>query len=296
MMVTRNPAEVSDSGRSAQESLETDQVRAPSPHTPESGWNSVAPADSLKLPAIASRSSAALAEVVPRKKLRRIVCLLARERTKQVAAMISLLSQERGVEVQVECVTDLGSLNRKRRGHSDTLMLIDATLFSRASHRVEQFTRTQPGAVRTMILLDDWPDITILTRFVLHGVSGCILLSSPASFYRRAISAISCGELWFPRQTMSDAIGRLLETMGSATALEGDTADDSQSLSSVHRLTEREQAIVALLRAGLTNKEIGRKLGISNETVKKHLGRVFRRLGVRNRTQLALETEVPSAR
>lgn len=49
------------------------------------------------------------------------------------------------------------------------------------------------------------------------------------------------------------------------------------------RLTARQQAVMAELAAGGTNQEIARRLGISAETVKKHLSAIYRRLGVSDR-------------
>jgi DNA-binding NarL/FixJ family response regulator len=53
-------------------------------------------------------------------------------------------------------------------------------------------------------------------------------------------------------------------------------------------LTERELTILGLVADGLSNKEIGLKLGIAEKTVKTHLTAVFQRLGVVSRTQAAL--------
>jgi DNA-binding NarL/FixJ family response regulator len=53
-------------------------------------------------------------------------------------------------------------------------------------------------------------------------------------------------------------------------------------------LSPREQEVLRLVAAGLANKQIGRSLGISERTVKAHLGRVFRQIGVVDRTSAAL--------
>lgn len=53
-------------------------------------------------------------------------------------------------------------------------------------------------------------------------------------------------------------------------------------------LSGREREVLTLVARGLANKQIGRQLGISERTVKAHLGSVFRQLGVGDRTSAAL--------
>lgn len=53
-------------------------------------------------------------------------------------------------------------------------------------------------------------------------------------------------------------------------------------------LTPRELEVLSHMSHGLTNKEIGRLLGISSETVKEHVQRLLRKIGVRDRTQAAV--------
>jgi DNA-binding NarL/FixJ family response regulator len=53
-------------------------------------------------------------------------------------------------------------------------------------------------------------------------------------------------------------------------------------------LSSREQEVLRLAANGLANKQIARKLGISESTVKVHLGNVFKRIGVADRTSAAL--------
>ena len=56
-------------------------------------------------------------------------------------------------------------------------------------------------------------------------------------------------------------------------------------------LTDREREVLMLLVEGLANKQIARRLGIGEKTVKNHLTRVFAALGVSDRTQAALWAE-----
>ena len=56
-------------------------------------------------------------------------------------------------------------------------------------------------------------------------------------------------------------------------------------------LTAREREVLALVVDGLANKNIARRLGISEKTVKTHLTSVFSALGVTDRTQAALWAE-----
>lgn len=53
-------------------------------------------------------------------------------------------------------------------------------------------------------------------------------------------------------------------------------------------LSEREREVLQLVAQGLANKQVAHRLGISERTVKVHLGNVFRRLGVTDRTSAAL--------
>ncbi len=54
------------------------------------------------------------------------------------------------------------------------------------------------------------------------------------------------------------------------------------------QLTARETEVLGLVRDGLANKQIARRLGISERTVKAHLTSAFSRIGVADRTQAAL--------
>ena len=82
---------------------------------------------------------------------------------------------------------------------------------------------------------------------------------------------------------------RMDELKGVQTTPENG-AIDSHSMAQHPVLTNREREIAALVRAGLANKAIAFTLGVSEGTVKSHLNQVYRKLGVRNRVALIIDT------
>ena len=95
----------------------------------------------------------------------------------------------------------------------------------------------------------------------------------------KAVAAVKIGDIWLERRLLADAV----------TGLIGDrSSDESAEGTNSCSLTVRENAIVALLVRGLTNKEIAKELDLGVETVKKHLKSIFSKLGVRRRTQVVL--------
>jgi len=84
-----------------------------------------------------------------------------------------------------------------------------------------------------------------------------------------AIQAVASGQIWMPME------------LRSAHPVDRSAADGTP-------LTDRERAIVRLVALGMRNAEVAQKLFITEETVKTHLNRVFQKLGVRDRVQLAI--------
>ncbi len=58
----------------------------------------------------------------------------------------------------------------------------------------------------------------------------------------------------------------------------------------MENFTEREREVLFLLLRGLNNKEISKKLFISNHTTKAHVASIYKKLGVSNRVQAAIKS------
>jgi DNA-binding NarL/FixJ family response regulator len=61
-----------------------------------------------------------------------------------------------------------------------------------------------------------------------------------------------------------------------------------KEITMLSKLSAREREVMLLTAEGLSNKEIGRQLGISDKTVKVHLQNIYRTLAIRKRTRLAV--------
>jgi DNA-binding NarL/FixJ family response regulator len=96
----------------------------------------------------------------------------------------------------------------------------------------------------------------------------------------KAVTTVQNGGAWVGRR-LTD---RLVALVGQNAPLQVDT-DSSIDLD---LLTAREQQIALQIGMGSSNKLIAQRLGITERTVKAHLGSVFAKLGVRDRLQLAL--------
>lgn len=91
-----------------------------------------------------------------------------------------------------------------------------------------------------------------------------------------------------------DSLGALAEAgdLANDLAVLGRNAPQRRPLTGWGALTPAEQDVVALVREGLTNRQIGERLFISRHTVDSHLRHVFQKVGVRSRTELASRASV----
>lgn len=110
--------------------------------------------------------------------------------------------------------------------------------------------------------------------YVLKGVSSLTLL--------QAIKTVHGGGLWIDKELPSaDAFEEIAQAQ--SVSYESEPANDA-----VKSLTKRELEILRLVAEGLTNEEIGKRIFISEKTVKTHLTNIFDKLNVNNRFKAAL--------
>ena len=134
-------------------------------------------------------------------------------------------------------------------------------------------------AGRSLVILADEPSENDAMAALAAGAAGyCNGHAAPAVLQQVAL-AVENGGVWVGQGLMQ----RLLAA--TARVLPEPDADNAAWR---RTLTLREQEAAVLLAKGCSNKEIARQLGITERTVKSHVGAMLEKLGVRDRLQLSL--------
>ncbi|MBI2683181.1 MAG: response regulator transcription factor [Acidobacteriales bacterium] len=114
------------------------------------------------------------------------------------------------------------------------------------------------------------------------GVKG-IILKEYLIDLRECLVSVIRGDTWVCGERVSDAVA-LLKTYG----VKAGAAKSKVTNGKRFGLTTREQEIVLLVTQGCSNKDIAQKLGISQDTVKRHMTHIFDKVGMSSRLELAL--------
>ncbi|OJV59100.1 MAG: DNA-binding response regulator [Cellulomonas sp. 73-145] len=142
-------------------------------------------------------------------------------------------------------------------------------------------------ATRAVRARRDPPAVVVLTTFdtgaeidgaMAAGASGYLLKDTPPARLVAAVQAAAAGE-----PVLSPTVARrLMDT----TARTGSVREDARAL--LAALTARERDVVLAIGAGASNADVGRRLYLSVPTVKAHVSAILLKLGLDNRTQIAL--------
>jgi DNA-binding NarL/FixJ family response regulator len=158
-------------------------------------------------------------------------------------------------------------------------------------HTTAELAETLPKLIPDVLLIDLTPDVTfgILTQ-LQHDLPNCrIVLWVRTISTELAYQAMELGVRGVLRKTLAPELVLKCLTKVSEGELWFDKSLTASFLSAkMVALTKRESQLVALLSQGLKNKEISATLQISEGTVKVYLSRLFQKVGVKDRFELAL--------
>jgi DNA-binding NarL/FixJ family response regulator len=127
-----------------------------------------------------------------------------------------------------------------------------------------------------VIVLTSYTDDARVLPAIQAGAAGYLLKNVEPAELARAIRAAHRGEA-----ILSPTVAaRVVSAIADGTAPQPQPSD--------HNLTKREAEVLKLIAHGRSNKRIAFELGISEKTVKTHVGHLLAKLGVADRTQAAL--------
>jgi DNA-binding NarL/FixJ family response regulator len=128
--------------------------------------------------------------------------------------------------------------------------------------------------VKLVVMGPDADDEAIL-QAITAGAKAYLEASASPQQVEQAIMIVSQGSIWAPRRVLSIFVDRATRTSRSAAP-------------SSAQFTVRETEVLQLLVAARSNREIARTLGIEERTVKAHVAKLMRKVGVENRIALSI--------
>jgi DNA-binding NarL/FixJ family response regulator len=128
------------------------------------------------------------------------------------------------------------------------------------------------------LMLTSFDDEDALLDAIMAGASGYVLKQIKGSDLISAVRTVASGQSMLDPATTA----RLMRS------LRADPTDTPAMPAELASLSPRERDILALIGDGLTNREIGKKLYLSEKTVKNHISRLLAKLGVQRRVQAAV--------
>jgi DNA-binding NarL/FixJ family response regulator len=155
------------------------------------------------------------------------------------------------------------------------VVVLESSLISGTVDAIPQFVRRAPDA--KLIVQVSASDENNTVELYRRGVRGVVPRSISPELLVKCVRRIAAGETWIDNQSISWVI--------DAYRSQASTLTNPRSMP---RLSEKELAIVGCITRGMRNKEIAYQIGTTEQVIKNYLRKVYDKLGVSDRLELAL--------
>jgi DNA-binding NarL/FixJ family response regulator len=129
--------------------------------------------------------------------------------------------------------------------------------------------------VKLIVMGSESDDETIISA-IGAGAKGYLEETATPEQVMQCIDVVQSGSIWAPRRVLSAFVDRMLHS------------SEKPVLRHSFNFTERERAVLKLLVAAQSNREIAETLGIEERTVKSYVAKLMRKVGVENRIALSI--------
>ena len=200
-----------------------------------------------------------------------IILIIADDHPLILDALENLFRLEKDFKVVARCLNGDETLHSVRR-HKPDILVLDIQMPVKDGLVVLREMRKEQLPTRVVILTATLNEEG-LAEAVRLGVRGLVLKELAPKLLVQCIRKVHAGELWLEKRSVTSALEKLLQREAARNE-------------AAQMLTSREIEIIKQVAAGLHNTEIGKKLFISEGTVKIHLHNIYQKLGVDSRTKL----------
>jgi DNA-binding NarL/FixJ family response regulator len=194
-----------------------------------------------------------------------------------VAGIRTVLESAGDIEVVAEAGDGRAAVEQALRHRPDAALIDISMPVVDGLTAVEELRRRAPK-VRTVVLTAFGAEPNVL-RALQGGAAGFLLKNCTPDELIRAVRAAHGGDAY-----LSPAVTRVVLGVVAPDAL----PRRRKALDRLATLTDREADVVRLVAEGLSNADIGRRLHMSETTIKTYVSRVLTKLGCGNRVQAAL--------
>ena len=184
----------------------------------------------------------------------------------------NLLELDGDIQVIAEAVDGEDCLNKLQVVKPDVLLL-DINMPKKNGLEVLKSLKSKKSKLKVLVLTVH-NEIEYLMKAVDIGVNGYVLKNCESAELKKAIFTVADGESYIQPSLIPALNAKMIETNKDAEKIKS--------------LTKRELDVLKLLAVGMYNKEVGKRLEISERTVKNHVSNIFKKLGVTDRTQAAV--------
>lgn len=184
----------------------------------------------------------------------------------------NLLELDGDIQVIAEAVDGEDCLEKLQLVKPDVLLL-DINMPKKNGLEVLKSLKSRRSKLKVLVLTVH-NETEYLMKAVDIGVNGYALKDSESAELKKAIFTVADGETYIQPSLIPALNAKMIETNKDAEKIKS--------------LTKRELDVLKLLAVGMFNKEVGKRLEISERTVKNHVSNIFKKLGVTDRTQAAV--------
>ncbi|MDT0344014.1 response regulator transcription factor [Streptomyces litchfieldiae] len=208
---------------------------------------------------------------------RALQVLLAEDEPLIRAGVRAILTADPGIDVVAEAGDGQEAVELARRHRPDVAVLDIRMPRMDGLSAAAELRRTVPESA--VVILTTFGEDAYISRALDSGATGFLLKTGDPRELVAGVRAAADGAAYLSPQVTKRVITRI----GRGRLLPGPGGGER-----IAALSAREREVLALLGSGLSNAEIGRRLHLTEGTVKTHVSAILGRLGIRNRVQAAL--------